>query len=223
MLPEHGRPRCAPKRTLANPRQTGYKRAIPTSKRWSGTLTNSGTMDRLRRRIGSGDGFGSATRPAGLLAFTLIELLVVIAIIAILAAMLLPVLNRAKERARTANCISNLRQLGVALRLYVNDFGAYPPTAQPMWSVQHIGDPDNYPSVWFEMLYPYSRDRMERSEWFGNGQNSFDGACSGPRGKGIWSCPSLECIEPLGHSNLAPLIIIIAAVGSFLQLRGDSV
>src|SRR5712692_1043728 len=74
----------------------------------------------------------SASRKAGRQrwagAFTLIELLVVIAIIAILAALLLASLSRAKDQAQRAKCLSNLRQIGIAMSLYIEDHEDWFPT-----------------------------------------------------------------------------------------------
>lgn len=87
--------------------------------------------------------------------FTLIELLVVIAIISILASMMLPGLGRAKEQAKMATCLNNLRQLGITMRLYVDDHGFhYPPTStrepgdvQDKWLMQTIGGGDPIPRL----------------------------------------------------------------------------
>jgi prepilin-type N-terminal cleavage/methylation domain-containing protein/prepilin-type processing-associated H-X9-DG protein len=73
--------------------------------------------------------------------FTLIELLVVVAIIAILAAILMPVFAKARAKARTASCQSNLKQLAIAVRMYVDDFDGYGPftTCGSFWQ-QKVSD-----------------------------------------------------------------------------------
>ena len=73
--------------------------------------------------------------------FTLIELLVVIAIIAILAAILFPVFARAREKARSTRCVANLKQLGNAFTMYMDDYDGYYP-----WGVDPADA--NLPQIW---------------------------------------------------------------------------
>jgi len=114
-------------------------------------------------------------------AFTLIELLVVIAIIGILAAMLLPALNKARQKANQANCLGNMHQWGLALNMYNDDWAEYYPYVGDAGGVCDPGDT----WAWYNVLPPYMGGRPTLCQLYTAGTPPTPRA-----GRSIWICPS---------------------------------
>jgi len=133
--------------------------------------------------------------PARRKGFTLIELLVVIAIIAILAAMLFPVFARARESARKIQCLSNVKNIAMAVQIYLTDYDR-------LWPKEHrpeviYGAPKDHPGLTSNCaleasteMNPYLKPPVVLDEYIKN--------------RDVWNCPSSRCtgafgiIDPLG-------------------------
>ena len=150
--------------------------------------------------------------------FTLIELLVVIAIIAILASMLLPALNKAREQGRRAKCKGNLRQLAMASLIYEGDFKAFylaPGYGNASYKGQYWYGADNKYSI--SCLYEKylggslwsSNDMWDRS--IPNGADVFGGKMP----VSVLLCPSRQWIGPSGYYEELPYCLFGASATNY--------
>ena len=112
--------------------------------------------------------------------FTLIELLVVISIIAILAGMLLPALNKARESGKSASCQSNLKQIALANIMYSTDYGLFAPGRAPA-SAQQYGQ--HWIGYRASSTVPWDTSKSPLEPFIGKRKN-------------VWACPSARFDEP---------------------------
>lgn len=135
-----------------------------------------------RRRVGRSAAEGASWRTRG---FTLIELLVVISIIGVLVSLLLPSLQSARKRAEAIKCTSNVRQIGVALNMYANDWKLYLPIAMDQSQADPFRD-----SHWATRLIPYMTQTAKLNSIYTKTPGTEWWFCANGITQGVWNYPT---------------------------------
>jgi len=175
--------------------------------------------------------------------FTLIELLVVIAIIAVLIALLLPAVQSAREAARRAQCVNNLKQLGLAIHNYISQNDTLPPVVdnggRSVWAAAGLGGPywDPWPLDWTASILPQMEQQPLYNALNFYTSSGFSGGGSGSQNTTVLAaqvgsllCPSENLKNPtIGPgtrknymANMGGPPPIMAWSGMFVPLKDDN-
>ncbi len=150
-------------------------------------------------------------------AFTLIELLVVIAIIAVLIALLLPAVQAAREAARRAQCVNNLKQLGLAAQNYVSANNVFPPqTSWPTLAANYTGNAAGYAwgFTWYYALFP----QLEQQQIFNAVNFSLSPMDLSQASAAVTKVSALLCPSESAQPQLYP---VTTASGGTVLLRRE--
>lgn len=152
---------------------------------------------------------GTGKKIGGNKGFTLIELLVVIAIIAILAAILFPVFARARENARRASCLSNLKQIGLSMMMYTQDYDEHLTALNLSNTGVVLPDGSTHTTeLWFQMLYPYMKNIQVLN-------------CPS-ESTVVWTSGSYTGLIPYGYNYTAPTWVCSSNCGVNMGTAGQA-